>query len=466
MSASVDQEASKSAVPIADLTALDRALRGNGAPLEEVLKTYRPADIGRDFARRTVSICQKILAASDARRAAAMLHATHASIAARAVQDLDPKHAAAILKLLTTDHRVALLAELAESDRKEIESALTDEERGEIDRHLALPEGSVGRMAMVECWTIQRGATVAAALEVLRAGHDRINVATNCYVLDADRTLVGVVALRDMALAGAETAIESIMVKDVIALRQDASRADAAEILQTHEFLSLPIVDDKRRFVGAVRVDDVLDTALDRLGIAALNQGAVQGDQAARLPYFQLPITKVVRSRITWLILLFVAETATGTVLRHFEDTLSRVVALSFFIPLLIGTGGNAGSQTVSTVIRALSLGEVRVSDVLRVVTKEVTTGLLLGVLLGVIAFFRARLWGVTPDVALCVALTILVVCTWANAVGALIPIAAQKLKIDPTVVSGPMITTLVDASGLFLYLTIAKLTVHALTGH
>lgn len=225
-------------------------------------------------------------------------------------------------------------------------------------------------------------------------------------------------------------------------------------------------MDDKRRFVGAVRVDDVLDTALDRLGIAALNQGAVQGDQAARLPYFQLPITNVVRSRITWLILLFVAETATGTVLRHFEDTLSRVVALSFFIPLLIGTGGNAGSQTVSTVIRALSLGEVRVNDVLRVVTKEVTTGLLLGVLLGVIAFFRARLWGVTPDVALCVALTILVVCTWANAVGALIPIAAQKLKIDPTVVSGPMITTLVDASGLFLYLTIAKLTVHALTGH
>lgn len=465
MGAAIDDSDSKSAVPIADLRALDAALRGNGPPLEEVLKKFRPADIGRDFARRSVSICQKILGAADARRAAAMLHATHASIAAQALQGVPAKHAAAILKVMTTDHRVALIDALPVERRKDIEAALSDEERAEIDRRLALPEGSVGRMAMVECWTCDVSDTASAALRTLREGHDRINVATNCYVLDERKRLVGVIALRELAVVEGTTPVRELMVDDVIALREDASRADAAEILQTHEFLSLPIVDAQGTFRGAVRVDDVLDTALDRLGIAALNQGAVQGKEAARLPYFQLPISSVVRSRVTWLILLFVAETATGTVLRHFEDTLSRVVALSFFIPLLIGTGGNAGSQTVSTVIRALSLGEVRVSDVVRVVVKEVTTGVLLGVLVGIIAFIRARLWGVTPDVAMCVALTILVVCTWANAVGAIIPIAAQRLKIDPTVVSGPMITTLVDASGLFLYLSIAKLTVRALAG-
>jgi len=163
-----------------------------------------------------------------------------------------------------------------------------------------------------------------------------------------------------------------------------------------------------------------------------------------------------VRSRLTWLILLFVAETATGTVLRYFEGELAKVVALSFFVPLLIGTGGNAGSQTVSTIIRALALGDVRVRDVARVIRREVTAGVLLGVLLGVIAFFRALLWGVDHDLALCVAVTILAVCTWANAVGAAIPLAAQRFGIDPTVISAPLITTLVDASGLFIYFTVA----------
>lgn len=395
-----------------------------------------------------------------------MLHATHASVAAKVLEGLPRERAVEILAVMTTDHRVALLAALPERDRVAIEAVMTEGDRAEAERRLALPEGSVGRMAMIECWTALSGSLVRDALDALRDGEHKINAATNCYVLDDDRKLIGVIALREMALRTPDEVVDTFMERDVISLREDATRADAAEILQTHEFLSLPIVDKAGRFSGAVRVDDVLDTALDRLGIAALNQGAVQGSEAARLPYFQTPLTKVVKSRVTWLILLFVAETATGTVLRHFEDTLSRVVALSFFIPLLIGTGGNAGSQTVSTVIRALSLGEVRVSDVLRVLAKEVLAGLCLGVLLGAIAFGRARLWGVTSDVALCVALTILVVCTWANAVGALIPIAAQRLKVDPTVVSGPMITTLVDASGLFLYLSIAKLTVRALAAH
>jgi len=217
--------------------------------------------------------------------------------------------------------------------------------------------------------------------------------------------------------------------------------------------------------VGAVRVDDLLDAALAKAGAGLLNQGGVAGKIAAQVPYFQTPLWKVVRGRITWLVLLFVAETATGTVLRHFEDELAKVVALSFFIPLLIGTGGNAGSQTVSTVIRALALGEVRLRDVLRVVAKEVSAGILLGVLLGGIAFGRALMWGVSYDLAACVAITVLVVCTWANTVGAVIPIAAQRAGVDPTVISGPLITTLVDASGLFLYLTIAHLMIAELRG-
>jgi magnesium transporter len=253
------------------------------------------------------------------------------------------------------------------------------------------------------------------------------------------------------------------MTRNPIAVTEQSSRSDAADIIRTHDFLSLPVLDHDGKLTGAVRVDDLLDAALSRLGDGMLSQGGVTSAIAARLPYFQTSILRVVRSRVTWLVLLFVAETATGTVLRAFEDELARVVALSFFIPLLIGTGGNAGSQTVSTIIRALALGEVRLRDALRVLAREATGGILLGLLLGGIAFGRALLWGVGYDLAACVGITIVVVCTWATTVGALIPLGAQRAGIDPTVVSGPLITTLVDASGLFIYLTIAHVMISQL---
>jgi magnesium transporter len=313
-------------------------------------------------------------------------------------------------------------------------------------------------------WTCAPDATVGAALGELEKRQDEIEVASNCYVLDAERHVVGVVALRALAIAARDALVDTLMAKDVVTVVETDDLASAAEIVRAHNFLSLPVVDAERRFLGAVRVDDLLDTALDKVSADILNQGAVSSKMTTAVPYFQTSILRVVRSRVTWLVLLFVAETATGTVLRAFEDELARVVALSFFIPLLIGTGGNAGSQTVSTIIRALALGEVRVSDVLRVVAKEVSTGLLLGLLLGVVAFFRAQLWGVDMHLAGCVAITIVVVCTWANLVGSLIPILAQRLKIDPTVVSAPMITTLVDASGLALYLGIAHVMIPALS--
>jgi magnesium transporter len=307
---------------------------------------------------------------------------------------------------------------------------------------------------------------VGDALKTLRDQADAIEVAQNCYVVNDLGRLRGVAALRDLALADPALPIKDLMREDVIAVREEASKGDAAEIIQTHDFLSLPVIDDKGNLIGAVRVDDLLDAALARGGVGSLNQGGIAGKVAAQVPYFQTSMVRVVRSRVTWLVLLFVAETATGTVLRHFEDSLQRVVALSFFIPLLIGTGGNAGSQTVSTVIRALALGEVRLKDTLRVLAKEASTGLILGVLLGVIAFVRAQMWGVPMDVAGCVGITVLVVCTWANTVGSLIPLGAQRVGIDPTVVSGPLITTLVDATGLFLYLTIAHAMVAQLRGH
>jgi magnesium transporter len=459
--AAAGEEVVRSAVPIVDLSALDGALKRGEPPdgLKKVLKELRPADVGRDLSRRDLETGERILTAADERNAAAMLRSAHPSVAARLLDRIDSKRAARLLGFVSTDYRVSMLGGLAPAARLRVEGSLPVADKELIDRLLEYPEGVVGRMMTTKIFSCDVTTTAGQALDHLAKAGEEIEVAHNCYVTDENGKLVGVEPLRELAVADRQKALGEIMTRDPIAVREDTPLGDAAEIIQTHDFLSLPIIDKKDgKLVGAVRVDDLLDAALEKVGSGILNQGAVAGKIAAALPYFQNSLVRVVRTRITWLVLLFVAETLTGTVLRHFEDQLAKVVALSFFIPLLIGTGGNAGSQTVSTVIRALALGEVRLRDWPRVLFKEVSAGFTLGVLLGGVAFGRAMLWGVSTDLAGCVAITVLIVCTWANTVGSVIPLLAQRVGIDPTVVSGPLITTLVDASGLFIYLTVAQL--------
>jgi len=453
------EEVVHSAVPIPDLTLLDRALKSDEPTLRKTLEKFRPADVGKDLSRRPIDESHRILRAFDKRHAAAMLLGAHPAIAAKLLSSCDARLAAETLSFLPTDHRVGILALMDPENSAVIEQSLDPEERKTIRRMLAYPDGVAARLMTPKTWTCQVHQTAKQAMEILKQQKEQIEVAQNCYVLSGKK-LVGVIALRDVATASPETRIEEIMTRDPLVVNEETSRSDAAEIIKTHQFLSLPVVDSEGNLTGALRLDDLFDAALNRTGAAILNQGGVIGKIATQIPYFQTSIHRVVRSRLMWLILLFVAETATGTVLRHFESELAKVVALSFFVPLLIGTGGNAGSQTVSTIIRALAIGEVRVRDIVRVIGKEFLTGLLLGSLLGAIAFGRALLWGVSSDLAICVAITILTVCTWANTVGAAIPILAQKAHIDPTVVSAPLITTLVDASGLFIYFTVAHLTI------
>jgi magnesium transporter len=186
--------------------------------------------------------------------------------------------------------------------------------------------------------------------------------------------------------------------------------------------------------------------------MAAVEPGALDK------PYFDNPILRVVRKRIGWLMFLFVAGTLTSKVLHSFESELAAVVALSFFVPLLIGTGGNAGAQTVMTVIRSLALGEIGVRNAWRVALREALTGLLIGLLIGAAAFAQALWVTGTLQLAITIAVTILAICVWSTTVGSIVPIAAHRLGVDPAVLSAPLITTLVDATGLLIYLTIAKL--------
>jgi magnesium transporter len=299
--------------------------------------------------------------------------------------------------------------------------------------------------------------TVAETLAYLRQEQAHVETLTNLYVVDPDNRLLGVVSLREVVVADPQRQMQDLMNRRLVTVAPEADREVVARLVSHYDYLALPVVDAAGHILGIVTVDDVIDVLVSEGTEDILRFGGMEGGGAIDQPYFTVPLAVVIRKRVGWLLLLFVAETLTGTVLRYFESELAKVVALSFFIPLLIGTGGNTGAQTVSTLIRGLALGEIKVSDVWRVIGREFGSGLLMGLLLGAVAFGRALLWGSTPGLAAVVGLTIVAICAWANTIGSLIPLVAYKLKIDPAVVSAPLITTLVDATGLAIYMLIAK---------
>jgi len=273
------------------------------------------------------------------------------------------------------------------------------------------------------------------------------------FVVHGYGRLCGAVSLRQLIIADPDTPLASIMDPEVIFVPLGTDQEECARLMSRYNLLALPVVDEEGLLVGVITIDDVVDVLEDEATEDIQRLGATE---PLDRPYLDTPVLGVARRRIGWLLLLFLTETLTGSVLRHFEMELQAVVALSFFIPLLIGTGGNAGSQTTSTIIRAIALGEFDSKGLLQAWWHELRIGLALGIVMAVVAYGRALLWGTSSGVALTVSLAIFAIVVWANSLGAILPLLARRLHIDPTVVSGPAMSTLVDATGLFIYLTIA----------
>jgi len=299
--------------------------------------------------------------------------------------------------------------------------------------------------------------TVGDALKHLRAVAREKESIYACYVLEPGTgRLLGAVSLRDLVMSEFGRPLTEVMRKKPITVAATDDREAVAHKIAKYNLLAVPVIESSGEVAGFVTVDDVIDVMIeeqteDILRMAGVEPGALDK------PYFDNPVWRVVRKRVGWLLLLFVGGTLTGTVLRHFEGQLSAVVALSFFIPMLIGTGGNAGAQTVMTVIRSLALREIRFRDAWKVVLREALTGLTVGIMIAVAALGQALLTGASLTLAATVALTMLAICLWSTAVGAVIPLVAERFGLDPAVLSAPLITTLVDATGLVIYFMIAK---------
>lgn len=395
----------------------------------------------------------------------ALLPQLDPSTSADILEDLEDEEAAELMRSISSDVAIRILDEmepdeaadlLGDIDRQQAETILAGLENPEEVRPLLLhPDDSAGGLMTSEFLALRRRMTAAEALQAICRWQPESENVQYLFVIDGQDSLVGVVSLRQLIVAAPHSILADVMNPDVITVKAGADQEECAQIMARYDLTALPVVNGNRRLIGVITIDDVIDVIEEETTEDIQRLG---GAQPLDAPYLSTRISTVFRKRVGWLMLLLVTGSLTGTVMRWFEDELSAVVALSFFIPLLVGTGGNAGSQTTSTIIRALAVGEIDLGDALHSIWHELRIGLLLGLTMAVIAYFRAITWGSGQGLALAVSLAIFTIVVWANGLGAFLPILAARLKIDPTVVSGPVMSTLVDATGLFIYFMIAKL--------
>ncbi len=428
--------------------------RNDHVGLKHFLSTQRAPDIADVVDRLPESHRDQLFALLPPRLKSDVLAEVGVETQRSLLEDLPREQKRELLRHLPMDDVIRLLVAVPEQ-RDELLEEISPAVAQEVRRLLEYPKESAGRLMTEKFVTVTPEMTAQAALEHLRRVHLDAETFTDLYVVDDDGHLEGVASLREIVLAQPNQELREFMTKDVVSVVPSDDQEVAARLIAHYNFLALPVV-EQGRILGIITVDDIIDVLIEEGTEDQLRFGAVEPG-VLNQPYFTTPILRVVRSRVSWLVLLFVAETLTGTVLRHFEAELDKVVALAFFVPLLIGTGGNTGSQTVSTIIRGLALKEIRLRDTARVLFRELWGGLLLGVALAIIAFARSELWGSGYELSLVVGLSIFAIVIWANTIGALIPLVAQRFKIDPALVSAPLITTLVDATGLVIYMMIAK---------
>lgn len=333
----------------------------------------------------------------------------------------------------------------------------TDREtRALINRFLHYPENSAGSLMTVEFVHLSKTMTAKRAMEIIRKnGLDKETIYT-CYVIDDKKHLVGVLPLRTLLFADEDKLVEELMEEDVISISTLDDQEEAANLFRKYSFIALPVVDGENRLVGIITVDDIVDvideeTTEDMEKMAAL----LPSDEE----YLKTPVTKLARNRIVWLCVLMISGTLSSAIISGYDAILSQAVQLAAFIPVLTGTGGNAGSQTSATIIRGMSLGDIRPRDILRVMGKEIQVGMICGVLLAALNFIKQTIFSPSTDIMvdLTVSVSMGFVVVVAKAMGCVLPIGAKVCKLDPAIMAGPLITTVVDAVALVIFFNVAQ---------
>ncbi|WP_026507361.1 magnesium transporter [Butyrivibrio sp. MC2013] len=375
------------------------------------------------------------------------------------IQYLSDREASNIINNLYADDAADFLEEMPAGIVKKLLANANPETRQDINHLLRYPEDSAGSVMTVEYVDLKMDMTIGQAIErIRRIGLDSETV-NICYVLDSRRVLVGTVALRYLLILSEESIIGDIMNDNVISINTMDDREDAARTIAKYGFTAMPVVDNERRMVGIITVDDVVDileeeTTEDIEKMAAI----VPSDK----PYLKTGIFETYKKRMPWLLLLMISATFTGAIITSFENALSKYVILTAYIPMLMDTGGNAGSQASVSIIRGISLDEIRFSDIFRTLWKEIRVAAICGLTLATANFIKLLLLDkIGIAIALTVCLTLVMVVIIAKCVGCLLPLLSDRIGLDPAVMASPMITTIVDAISLLTYFKIASTLLH-----
>jgi magnesium transporter len=368
-----------------------------------------------------------------------------------------------ILNEMSPDDRTLLLEELTATASNQMLELLRPDERAVAVSLLEYPEGSIGRLMTPDYIAVRQEWTVQQVLDYIREHGQDSETLNVIYVVDEQGVLVDDIRIRELLLTPLTSRVSDLMDRRFVALQATDDQETAVAVFRREDRTALPVTDSKGVLVGIVTIDDVLDVAEEA---ATEDIQKIGGLEALDEPYMQIAFGRMIKKRAGWLVLLFLGEMLTATAMGFFEKEIARAVVLALFVPLIISSGGNSGSQASTLVIRALALGEVGVRDWWRVIRREVFAGLALGTVLGTIGFLRISVWSVFSDlygphwllVAVTVGVALIGIVLWGTLAGSILPFVLRGLGYDPATSSAPLVATLVDVTGLVIYFTIASM--------
>ncbi len=434
--------------------------------VREALDSLRPEDLAEALTRLEVEEGLPILQNLDSELGADVLVELPTETARRFLAELPDETVALYLDVLPMDDALDLREELPPERFEALLEIIPPEDAQEIRRLMSYPENSAGSL-MTEAFFAARPDHPMVEIfgDIRRAEEGKYETVNDIYVLDESRHLLGVFSLRQAIRADLKDEAKDVMNADVITCSAWDEAEDVARQISRYGFYAMPVLDYRGRMLGIFTVDDAQTILREADTEDVLKLGGVAGDAEA---YLSLNVWQLVKRRLPWLLILFVAETFTGSVLRWYNPTSDQIgrgtspvelyARLSLFLPLLIGAGGNSGSQVTTTITRALGIGEVRPGDVWAIFRREFVTALAIGACLGFLGFVRALLgWQETLPVATVVGIALPAIVIWATSIGSMLPLAAKRIGVDPAVMSAPFITTFVDATGLIIYFEIAR---------
>ena len=437
---------------------------GDPLQIRELLDQQNISDVA-DLVYEMTDHESQIIAAMSVHRAAGVFKILEFPTQKSIIQTLPPGKTAELLNELPPDDRTDFLEELPSDVVRELIKLLDNEERKITLSLLGYPENSVGRLMTPDYVYVYENNTVQQVLDTVRRVGKNSETIDVIYVINHKGELLDDIRIREFILATPEKKVSELMDNRVIALHADDDQEVASEAFKMNNRVALPVVSNSNKLLGIVTIDDILWVASEEFSEDIQKIG---GTAALDQPYLEMPLFRLFKKRVGWLVVLFLGEMLTATAMTFFEDEIAKAVVLALFVPLIISSGGNSGSQASTLIIQAMAVGEITLRDWWRVMRREILSGLLLGSVLGLIGFFRILVWhSIIPDIygehwmllGITVGITLLGVVLWGTLCGSMLPMILKRLGADPAVSSAPFVATLVDVTGLVIYFSVAFLT-------